>query len=196
MKRSRLRLAVKRFHHITLLELLLMNTSISIVADPNQMYETENDIPLLRRTALNVLMNQRLASAIDLQLQLKQAHWNVKGPNFIGLHELFDKVSEAIEPYVDMIAERIVQLGGTAEGTIRGAANRSRLTEYPSSIGDGSAHVDAVAHALSTFAYESRNTITEADELEDAVTADLFTEVTRGIDKWLWFVEAHHQATK
>jgi starvation-inducible DNA-binding protein len=148
-----------------------MNTSISIVADPNQMYETENDIPLLRRTALNVLMNQRLASAIDLQLQLKQAHWNVKGPNFIGLHELFDKVSEAIEPYVDMIAERIVQLGGTAEGTIRGAANRSRLTEYPSSIGDGSAHVDAV-------------------------TADLFTEVTRGIDKWLWFVEAHHQATK
>jgi starvation-inducible DNA-binding protein len=140
-------------------------------------------------------MNQRLASAIDLQLQLKQAHWNVKGPNFIGLHELFDKVSEAIEPYVDMIAERIVQLGGTAEGTIRGAAARSRLTEYPSGIGDGSAHVNAVAQALSTFAYESRNTITEADELEDAVTADLFTEVTRGIDKWLWFVEAHHQAS-
>ena len=138
-------------------EVILLNTSTSIVADPNQMYETENDIPLLRRTALNVLMNQRLASAIDLQLQLKQAHWNVKGPNFIGLHELFDKVSETIEPYVDMIAERIVQLGGTAEGTIRGAANRSRLTEHPSRIGDGSAHVDAVAHALSTFATNSQH---------------------------------------
>lgn len=174
----------------------LMNTTISILAETTDMYETENDIPLLRRTAINILMNQRLASAIDLQLQLKQAHWNVKGPNFIGLHELFDKVSEAIEPYVDMIAERIVQLGGTAEGTVRGAAARSRLTEYPSSIGDGSAHVEAVSRALSTFGYESRNTITEANELEDAVTADLFTEVTRGIDKWLWFVEAHSQASK
>ena len=128
--------------------------------------------------------------------KLRRALHLLLNPNFIGLHELFDKVSEAIEPYVDMIAERIVQLGGTAEGTVRGAAARSRLTEYPSSIGDGSAHVDAVAHALSTFAYESRNTIREADELEDAVTADLFTEVTRGIDKWLWFVEAHHQASK
>ena len=173
-----------------------MNTTISILAETKEMYETENDIPLLRRTAINILMNQRLASAIDLQLQLKQAHWNVKGPNFIGLHELFDKVSEAIEPYVDMIAERIVQLGGIAEGTVRGAAARSRLTEYPFSIGDGSAHVEAVSRALSTFGYESRNTITEANELEDAVTADLFTEVTRGIDKWLWFVEAHSQASK
>lgn len=173
-----------------------MDTTIPITAETSPMYDTENDIPLIRRKAINVLMNQRLASAIDLQLQLKQAHWNVKGPNFIGLHELFDKISEAVEPYVDMIAERIVQLGGTAEGTVRGAAARSRLTEYPLSIGDGSAHVNAVASALSTFAYESRNTIMEADELEDAVTADLFTEVTRGIDKWLWFVEAHHQALK
>lgn len=173
-----------------------MNTTTSGIPVPGAVYETENDIPILRRTALNVLMNQRLASAIDLQLQLKQAHWNVKGPSFISLHELFDTISEAIEPYVDMIAERIVQLGGTAEGTIRGAAQRSRLTEYPANIGDGTAHVNAVAHALSTFAFESRNTIAEADELEDAVTADLFTEVTRGIDKWLWFVEAHHQTAK
>ena len=91
-----------------------------------QMYETENDISKSRRTELNALMNQRLADAVDLQMQMKQAHWNVKGPSFIGLHELFDKVDEAVESYVDMIAERIVQLGGIAEGTVRVSAARSR----------------------------------------------------------------------
>jgi starvation-inducible DNA-binding protein len=99
-----------------------------------KMYETENDISLQRRTQLNALMNQRLASAVDLQMQMKQAHWNVKGPSFIGLHELFDKVAEAVEGYVDQIAERIVQLGGVAEGTVRMAASRTRLTEYSPEI--------------------------------------------------------------
>src|ERR1035437_4055932 len=91
------------------------------------MYETENDLPKERRMELTALLNQRLASAVDLQLQMKQAHWNVKGPSFIGLHELFDKVAEAVENYVDQIAERIVQLGGIAEGPVRVAAARSRL---------------------------------------------------------------------
>ncbi len=160
------------------------------------MYETENDIAKSRRVELNSLMNQRLADAVDLQMQMKQAHWNVKGPHFIGLHELFDKVNEAVASYVDLIAERVVQLGGIAEGTVRAAAQRSRLAEYPLDIADGAAHVEAVARALSTFGREARNTIDLADELEDADTADLFTEVSRGIDKWLWFVEAHTQATK
>lgn len=160
------------------------------------MYETENDIPQKRRVELNALMNQRLADAVDLQLQMKQAHWNVKGPNFIGLHELFDKVYEGIGEYVDLIAERIVQLGGIAEGTARVAAKRSRLTEYPLELADGAAHVEAVARALSTFGHDARNTINEADDLDDADTADLFTEVSRGIDKWLWLVEAHSQASK
>jgi starvation-inducible DNA-binding protein len=84
------------------------------------MYETENNISVKRRSELNALMNQRLASAVDLQMQMKQAHWNVKGPSFIGLHELFDKVDEAVESYVDMIVERIVQLGDIADGTVRG----------------------------------------------------------------------------
>ena len=97
-----------------------------------KMYETENDISLQRRTQLNAMMNQRLASAVDLQSQMKQAHWNVKGPSFIGLHELFDKVAEAVEDYVDQIAERIVQLGGVAEGTVRMAASRTRLGSRPS----------------------------------------------------------------
>ena len=153
-------------------------------------------ISLQRRLELNALMNQRLASAVDLQMQMKQAHWNVKGPSFIGLHELFDKVDEDVESYVDMIAERIVQLGGIAEGTVRVSAARSRLAEYPLAIADGMAHVEAVARALSTFGQEARTTIDEANALDDADTADLFTEVSRGIDKWLWFVEAHSQATK
>jgi len=161
-----------------------------------KLYETENDLPGNTRAALCQLINQRLVDALDLQLQLKQAHWNVKGPHFIGLHELFDKVNEAVASYVDLIAERVVQLGGIAEGTVRAAAQRSRLAEYPLDIADGAAHVEAVARALSTFGREARNTIDLADELEDADTADLFTEVSRGIDKWLWFVEAHTQATK
>ena len=165
-------------------------------AEAPKMYETENDISKDRRIQLNALLNQRLASAVDLQLQMKQAHWNVKGPSFIGLHELFDKVAEAVAGYVDQIAERIVQLGGVAEGTVRMAASRTRLIEYSPEISDGMAHVEGVACALSTFGQEARHTINEADELDDADTADLFTEISRGIDKWLWFVEAHSQATK
>src|SRR6266576_6429749 len=160
------------------------------------LYETENDIPKAARSELNALINQRLADVIDLQMQLKQAHWNVKGPHFIGLHELFDKIAEDVESYVDLIVERIVQLGGIAEGTARVAASRSRLEEYPLEIADGAAHVEAVARALSTFGREARMMIDEADKLGDADTADVFTEISRGIDKWLWFVEAHTQALK
>ena len=160
------------------------------------MYETENDIPKAARSELNALINQRLADVIDLQMQLKQAHWNIKGPHFIGLHELFDKIAEDVETYVDEIAERAVQLGGIAQGTVRTAASRSRLEEYPLDIADGATHVEAVAKALSTFGREARVSIEEADALDDADTADLFTEVSRGIDKWLWFVEAHSQASK
>jgi starvation-inducible DNA-binding protein len=172
-----------------------MNVANSTGAAP-KMYETENDISQQRRSELSGLLNRRLADAIDLQLQLKQAHWNVKGPHFIGLHELFDKIAEDVETYVDEIAERAVQLGGIAQGTVRAAAAGSRLEEYPPTISDGSSHVEAVAKALSTFGREARASIEEANALDDADTADLFTEVSRGIDKWLWFVEAHSQASK
>src|SRR5664279_5579560 len=133
---------------------------------PAEMYETENDLPKAARRELNALINQRLADVIDLQTQMKQAHWNVKGPHFIGLHELFDQIDEAVESYVDLIAERIVQLGGIAEGTVRVAAARSRLEEYPLTIADGQAHVEAVSKALSTFGHEARKTIEQADELD------------------------------
>ena len=162
-------------------------------AEPT-MYTTENDITKPRRVELNALMNLRLADAVDLQLQLKQAHWNVKGPNFIALHQLFDQINAAVGTYVDLIAERVVQLGGIARGTVRTAAAHSRLAEYPAEIAEGAAHVEAVARALSTFGQEVRTMINAADELEDADTADIFTEISRGTDKWLWFVESHLQA--
>src|SRR3954464_12586484 len=107
-------------------------------------YETENDLPKNTRVEVIGIVNQRLADAIDLQTQLKQAHWNVKGPHFIGLHELFDKIAEEVEGYVDLIAERVVQLGGIAEGTVRTSASLSKLEEYPGNIADGAAHVEAV----------------------------------------------------
>jgi starvation-inducible DNA-binding protein len=172
----------------------MKKTTNKVTTTPT-MYETENDLPKADRVELNALINQRLADAIDLQAQLKQAHWNVKGPHFIGLHELFDEIAEDVEKYVDLIAERVVQLGGIAEGTVRVAASRSRLDEYPLDIADGSAHVEAVARALSTFGREARMTIEETNALDDADSADMFTEISRGIDKWLWFVEAHTQAS-
>src|SRR6188768_1736804 len=113
-----------------------MKRSSTHTSEAPTMYETENDLPKKARTELNALMNQRLADAVDLQLQLKQAHWNVKGPHFIGLHELFDKIAEDVETYVDEIAERAVQLGGIAQGTVRVAASSSRLEEYPPAIAD------------------------------------------------------------
>jgi starvation-inducible DNA-binding protein len=170
------------------------NTPVS--KEEPTMYETMNDLAKPTRITLIQLMNQRLADAVDLQSQAKQAHWNVKGPSFIALHKLFDEVDEDVEEYVDLIAERIVQLGGVAEGTARVSASRTRLPEYPLDIADGMAHVEALARALSTFGESARATIDEVDALGDKDGADIFTEISRGIDKWLWFVEAHSQATK
>jgi starvation-inducible DNA-binding protein len=171
-----------------------MPKTVAIVDEATDLYTTENDLSLECRTTMIGLMNQRLATAIDLQMQMKQAHWNVKGPSFIGLHELFDRAyAEAVE-HVDLIAERIVQLGGIAQGTVRRSAAATELADYPASISDGLAHVEAVARALSTFGREARAMIAEAGDLDDAGTADLFTQISRRTDKMLWFVEAHSQA--
>src|SRR5258707_2814713 len=160
------------------------------------MFKTKNDLPEGIRAKAIELLNARLADAIDLQTQTKQAHWNVKAPNFIALHELFDKINEDVEDYVDEIAERAVQLGGVAEGTARIVANRSSLSEYPANPVDGRSHVEALSSALAAFGKAARQAIVHANELGDLDTADLFTEVSRGIDKWLWFVEAHLQAER
>ena len=160
------------------------------------MFKTKNDLPEATREKAVELLNARLADCVDLQTQTKHAHWNVKGPNFIALHELFDKINEEVEDYVDDIAERAVQLGGVAEGTARAVAKRSSLAEYPASAVDGRSHVEALSSALAAFGKAARKAIDEANNLSDLDTADLFTEVSRGIDKWLWFVEAHLQAER
>lgn len=174
---------------------LQRNNNVQTTEEPT-MFDTVNDLPKAGRIELTRLLNQRLAEAVDLQSQAKQAHWNVKGPHFIGLHKLFDEVYEEVSEYVDLIAERTAQLGGVAEGTVRVSAARSRLEEYPLDIADGSAHVQALSKALGAFGHEVRTAIDEADELDDAGTDDLFTEVSRGIDKLSWMVEAHLQADK
>ncbi len=160
------------------------------------MYVTKNDLPESTRGKLVELLNQRLADAIDLQTQTKQAHWNVRGPNFIALHELFDKINEDVEEYVDLIAERAVQLGGSAQGTARSVAKRSTLPEYTPASDRGPDHVQAYASALAAFGKLARQAIDAVTELRDADTADLFTEVSRGVDKWLWMVEAHGQTDR
>jgi starvation-inducible DNA-binding protein len=156
-------------------------------------YVTKNDIPEARRVQISELLNQRLADCIDLQTQCKHAHWNVKGPSFIALHKLFDEINGDVEGYIDLIAERIVQLGGVAEGTVRVVAVRSGLLDYPLALTTGGQHVAALSDALSQFGRTTRMCIDEMTDLEDAVGADIMTEISRGTDKWLWFVEAHQQ---
>ena len=160
---------------------------------PVRLYATKNDLPEASRREAIVLLNQRLAEAIDLQTQCKQAHWNVKGPSFIALHKLFDDVNEDVENYVDLIAERVVQLGGIAEGTVGAVEARSSLVDYPLTLTTGAEHVAALSDALAEFGRAVRMGIDEMDDLEDADSADILTEISRGVDKWLWFVEAHQQ---
>lgn len=155
------------------------------------MHKTRNDMPVKTRKKVVELLNARLVDAIDLSLQAKQAHWNVRGPNFIALHELFDKIAEHAEEQVDALAERITALGGTAVGTVRAVASRSTLKAYPENINSGEAHLQALAAAIATAAKASREAIEIADDLDDEVTADLFNEITGALDKDLWFVEAH-----
>ena len=155
------------------------------------MHKTKNDIPEKIRQKVVALLNDRLADSIDLMHQAKQAHWNVKGPVFIALHKLFDEIVDAAEEYMDLLAERVVQLGGHAEGTIRIAANKSGIAEYPAGITAEREHVEALSSALATYAKAIRHAIDQSDELGDKGTADIFTEISRGADKYLWFVEAH-----
>jgi starvation-inducible DNA-binding protein len=152
---------------------------------------TKNDLPETARVEVARLLNARLADCIDLQSQCKQAHWNVSGPQFISLHKLFDEVYEAVGDYADLLAERVAQLGGVAEGTARVAAQRSTLLDYPLTLRSGDEHVAALSDVLAQFGRLARLGIDEMDELGDAGSADICTEISRGIDKWLWFVENH-----
>ena len=159
-------------------------------------YSTKNTLGEKIRIQMEATLQDRLADSIDLQAQAKQAHWNVKGPSFIALHELFDKIAEESEEYPDLIAERIVQFGGVAEGTIQVAANRSNLPDYPLVLTTGHEHVEALSHTLAVYGELIRTAIKQATELDDPATADIFTQISRSVDKNLWFIEAHNQAEK
>ena len=153
-----------------------------------------NALPEDQQVKLVEILNRRLADAIDLQLQSRQAYWNVKGPQFMALRELFDKVAEGVEEYANLIAERIVQLGGKAEGTAHAVAGRTSLDGYLLGSADGNSHIDVLSTTLTDFGKHARYTSEQATELKDADTAAIFTEIARGIDKWLWFVETSQQA--
>jgi starvation-inducible DNA-binding protein len=155
------------------------------------MAKTRNDLPDNTRKAMIATLNARLVDAIDLRLAIKQAHWNVKGPNFIALHELFDQIQARVDTNVDDIAERAVALGGNAHGTIQTVVGGSKLEAYPTDLNEQKAHVAAVADRLAAFGKLVREAIDAADEANDKDTADLFTGISRQVDKDLWFVEAH-----
>lgn len=137
------------------------------------------------------LLNASLADAVDLWSQAKQAHWNIKGPSFIAIHELFDKVAEAADGFADELAERAVALGGTANGTVAVSAKASRLDKFPDGLATQEEFVTSLADAMALFGKHVRAAIDTATEAGDAGTADLFTGVSRESDKLLWFVESH-----
>lgn len=157
------------------------------------MHKTRIDIPEKTRQAVVKLLNERLADLIDLQLQTKQAHWNVKGPSFIALHKLFDEFAGVVIELVDTVAERVTSLGGTAEGTLAVVVKRTSLALYPLPITAGHDHINALSAAIATVGKLVRTGIEKANEFGDADTADVFTEVSRELDKYLWFLEAHLQ---
>jgi starvation-inducible DNA-binding protein len=160
------------------------------------LHPTKNDLPEAAREKLAILLNRELAHAIDMGLQAKQAHWNVRGPGFIALHELFDKVSAAMQEGIDILAERCTQLGGTAHGTIQSLTKYSVLKPYPTDIVMGQDHVKALSTALAEYGRGLRQSINTAGELGDADTVDIFTELSRNTDKYLWFVEVHLEGAK
>ena len=149
--------------------------------------------PKAQAQSVTALLNQSLATTLDLKLQLKQAHWNVTGENFIALHELFDRVATDVDGYADQLAERSVQLGMHANGLVSDVARNSKLTPFPTGINDSAKYVRVVAAALRKAADLTREAIDLSAEQGDAVTADIFTQITGGLDKLRWFVEAHQK---
>ena len=157
-------------------------------------FSSSIDISQHIRTAMIALLSQQLADTFDLQSQVKQAHWNVKGPQFLELHEFFDEVAKTLSDEVDTIAERITAFGGTALGTVRAAAAKSSLPELPATFESSMKAVEVVALRVSKLAASTRAAIDTADKAGDKGTADLFTAMSRELDKTLWFLEAHLQS--
>lgn len=155
------------------------------------MFPTAVDLPEQTRQAMIGLLQQHVSDGADLFYQVRQAHWTLRGPNFIGLHELFEDIYEKVDEHVDLLAERLQLLGGHTEGTIDVSAQKSTLPKYPLDAVTPAEHIDALTTALSAFAKNTRNAIDTASDAGDEATADLFTEITREMDRSRWMVEAH-----
>jgi len=156
-------------------------------------HDTKNDVASNAKTVAIGLLNARVADCIDLSLIIKQAHWNLKGRHFIGVHLMLDGFRDEVDEFVDTMAERVVQLGGTALGTTQVVAKQSKLKPYPTDIYVIAEHLTALIERFSTAANNVRANIGEVDEAGDPGTADIFTQVSRGLDKNLWFLEAQMQ---
>jgi starvation-inducible DNA-binding protein len=158
------------------------------------MVTTHHDLPEATRQEMIQLLNQQLADTFDLFSQTKQAHWNVKGEEFIQLHELYDELAGQLVAHVDMIAERATTLGGAATGTARMAAGATRLEEFPDGPVGSLESVRLLVERYAALARSTREAISAAEEVDDQDTMDLFIEVSRELDKALWFLEAHVQS--
>ena len=157
------------------------------------MFTTKIDLPEPVRFKIVEMLNQRVAECIDLTLQAKQAHWNVKGPNFRSLHKLFDTVSTGIRKSSDLLAERLVQLGGIAQGTVEAVIDQSRLQAYPLTITAEVDHLNALSTSIASCGKWMRESVDIAAEWKDAGTSDLLLRTTQKLDQYLWMVEAHLQ---
>lgn len=158
-----------------------------------QIFETSIDIESGIRQQMIETLNAQLADTFDMVSLIKQAHWNVKGAQFIALHQLYDQIAQGLLDYVDMIAERATALGGTALGTVRMASASSRLVDYPAELVQDMATVRFLADQMANLAATTRAAADQAEMLRDMGTNDLFIEIVRDLDKWLWFLEAHLQ---
>ena len=160
------------------------------------MHPSKNSLPEAVRFQICQMLSTHLAEAVDLQHQYTHAHWNVKGPHFIGLHKLFEELADQLDPVIDDIAERIVQLGGTPNGTVQGVTAATRLPEMPVNLFEGLALVQQTSLAAAAFAARVREGVDLTGESGDALTADLLTEAGRLLDKQVWLLDAHLQASR
>lgn len=147
------------------------------------------------RVKLIHCLNQSLATSLDLYSQVKQAHWNIKGPQFFARHELFDKLATRVLEWADEFAERAATLGGYAKGTLRLGAASSEIEEYDLDAIDGAQHVRALVERYATFTERLRVRVKEAHDAQDAATEDLFVEVLRAAELDMWFLESHLVST-
>jgi starvation-inducible DNA-binding protein len=171
----------------------MSSNTVTKKSDTGSTFPTRNDLDGGVRAKAISLLNQHLADTFDLMSQTKFAHWNVKGPNFIAVHKLFDELAETLEEHVDEIAERVTALGGVATGTARQSAASSRIPEFPAGVHKGLDVVAALADRYAALGKSLRAAIDEADEFGDTDTSDLFTQVSREVDHSLYFLEAHLQ---